>query len=242
MYDMMNGFQIKCFCVPVFYDKQVVYSGGQLDSYANGSKVPLKTLYKIYPNDFIIVSDDSIHFIENGKVLKSVAKEDYCMVTNEELKDLKCFNSNGDEINVSSIEDFNCYYIEKMDMFFKISGLLKPCHALLSKASNIALSKLPYNENTKEKNHELFEATMKEHDDIRESLTEEINMTKKTFYSKWHKENLYEDFERFGALLYVYEEEINENKKDMIEKQMKVFYDKDKEFLNKYEKWQKGEI
>ena len=56
LYDYLNGEQVKIFYSPVFWSENegenVYYSGGGLRGYINGDKLPLKTLYYKYPDDF----------------------------------------------------------------------------------------------------------------------------------------------------------------------------------------------
>ena len=64
MYDYLNGEQVKCFYIPIFYYSEmenemgfnsIHHSGGQLIEYHNGDKLPLKTRWYKYSENLIIL-------------------------------------------------------------------------------------------------------------------------------------------------------------------------------------------
>lgn len=133
MYDYLDGEQVKCFYI-YGYSTDIItpglwISGGSLESYPVGSKVPYKTKYYDYTKNFNIIITDQfselplstmIGVIRNG-ILKKVIP--LSLTIDDDWKDvLRCIDYYGDWLNIHSkkeAEDFVTanakYWTEKFD-------------------------------------------------------------------------------------------------------------------------------
>ena len=127
MYDTIESEQVKCFYIPYFCADEIMgtgiyHSGGQLNYYGIGSKIPYKTKWYDYSKDFGIYSywyykrpseDDketldygpTFIVIRNGKVEKVIEG-----IENIKEKDVKglnhIINSHGSFLTVKTVQDF----------------------------------------------------------------------------------------------------------------------------------------
>lgn len=96
MYDEINGEQVKCFYIPLYYysdmEKKLTGTGvshscGRLRSYKNRSKLPIKTPWYKYPKNFIIADnriDPDMYICPNcGEIYYD--KIDNCEKCNKEI-------------------------------------------------------------------------------------------------------------------------------------------------------------
>lgn len=109
-YDFINGMQIKCFYLPIFYKEDenyaVFHSGGTLQFFEEGDEVPTQTMYYKYPNNFIIYNYRSIapaHLIKDGKV---VCTKNIELFTKSDWENVEVvIDYYGNLINVHSTQD-----------------------------------------------------------------------------------------------------------------------------------------
>lgn len=143
MYDYLNGEQVKCFYRIVHYKDnsnnswQFSHSGGQLRSYVDGSKLPLKTFHYNYPNNFLILDENSsiLHTIKNGKLfntepLRMVKSIDFNLFKN-------VYNYNGLELNINNINELKEYpkkVSERVDTINRLYKEFKPSSSRLIKS------------------------------------------------------------------------------------------------------------
>lgn len=143
MYDYLNGEQVKCFYRIVHYKDnsnnswQFSHSGGQLRGYADGSQLPLKTFHYKYPNDFLILDENSsiLHTIKDGKLfntepLRMVKTIDFNLFKN-------IYNYNGLELNINNINELKEYpkkASERIDTINRLYKEFKPSNSRLIKS------------------------------------------------------------------------------------------------------------
>ena len=120
MYDYIGTEQVKCFYIYLYSTNEITpglwISGGSLDSYQIGDKVPYKTKYYDYTKDFnIVLIDDeydeynntvTICMIRDGilKDIKPLAK-----TTEDDWNILRCISYDGEWLNVYSKEEAEKY-------------------------------------------------------------------------------------------------------------------------------------
>ncbi len=121
MYDYLGGDQVKCFYIPIVYVEKgylnaigdtfaISASGGCLRGYGRGSKVPVKTEFYTYGNDFMVFDfrgfsyEDKIlvHIIKDGRYKRSV---DFKHIPSRYKIGLVVDNY-GSPLNIHSKEDF----------------------------------------------------------------------------------------------------------------------------------------
>lgn len=121
MYDIINGFQVKCFTVPIYYGRGVFgleefkdyglgFSGGSLRSYHVGDEVPYKTWWYDYTPDFNVIDADgeeTVYKIRNGKVIN--VKRGNLRVQDFEGINL-CVGYHGTMLHIKEYEEFRRFF------------------------------------------------------------------------------------------------------------------------------------
>lgn len=185
MYDTCSGKQIKCFYVPIFHaDKNgnsgTYHSGGLLRNFEIGDKLPVKTLYYKYPNDFIIFDYEyynDIWVVKNG-----------CLY--EYINDIPSYIGDGvydyvgEQLNIYEVCDFEIMkgdYLRTKKIYEQGEKKIFPNGVFNTFLNN----KGEYNKN-------------------RYKLDKLNEQTWDLFYDKWYKEDMFELEKQFGEYLDCY--------------------------------------
>ena len=129
MYDYIGTEQVKCFYIYLYSTNEITpglwISGGSLDSYKIGDKVPYKTKYYDYTKDFnIVLIDDEYDEYNNAVTI--------CMIRDGILKDIKplakttendwnilrCISYDGEWLNIYSKEEAE-KYVKSIKTYWK---------------------------------------------------------------------------------------------------------------------------
>jgi len=130
LYDYLGGIQVKIFYKPIFSErviksglgnKPLFYSGGSLKEYVFNEKLPLRTLYYKYPDNFIIFDPDfnNVCVIKNGCLVKIY--NTYRLLKQEDMGD-GVYNDYGNEYNIKTLEDFERLYNDYIEICKKIDS------------------------------------------------------------------------------------------------------------------------
>ncbi|MDF2880171.1 MAG: hypothetical protein K0R54_728 [Clostridiaceae bacterium] len=188
MYDYLGGEQVKIFYSPIF-DKDffgeivTVHSGGSLLSFGTNDRLPLKTLYYKYPENFCVFDyrgNKDVFIIKDGK-FKEIKK--YYKLKKADIGD-SVVNYYGTEISINNLGDFKRISNDFNNTFKKYENGKKE---LLPKGFNETLKN--YREEFKSKESELNELTEK---------------TFGVFNKKWVADDKYMNEKDFGELLLCY--------------------------------------
>ena len=127
MYDTINGYQVKAFYIEystlrsefddaIFgkteSDLTIWCMGGNLRNFSNGDEVPFQTYYYNFGKDFNIIdfddfmlSEQIIHVIRDGKVVKTISFDD----TDDEILKVPNYDYNGNKLKITSVNDLIKY-------------------------------------------------------------------------------------------------------------------------------------
>jgi hypothetical protein len=116
LYSYLGGNQVKCFSIPNMIinsngDLEIYGLEGDFTGYKKGSKVPYKTLYYNYGENFLILDYRGvvfgeiplIHIIKNGKYFKTV---EYQKLTEKDFIN-KVIDKYGNSININEYSDIS---------------------------------------------------------------------------------------------------------------------------------------
>lgn len=114
LYDYLGDDQVQLFYSPIICTEKIVYLGGNFLKFNKGDKLPLKTLYYQYPDNFIVyhnrTSEKIISIIKNGVFLKTkYLKEISTTDLTELIVDIK-----GTPLNIKKISDFEIIHENKV--------------------------------------------------------------------------------------------------------------------------------
>lgn len=117
MYDVINNEQIKIFDVPIISLSDLpqgflFFSGGSLNEYDVGEKVPYQTYWYNYTKDFNIIDffpteydETVIHKIRDGKNAGVILLKD---ITKSDLQ-YDSYNDHGRKMNINTVDDIKAY-------------------------------------------------------------------------------------------------------------------------------------
>lgn len=190
MYDYLGGEQIKIFYTPIFESKDIItgkpgtwHSGGGMRSFNEGDKLPLKTLYYKYPDNFVVFDyeySNNVWIIENGRFKEL---KNYDDLIKKDLGDA-VYDYCGDELNIKTVEDFQTI---KKD--FQIT------EKLYNKLENELFPKGLF---------ETIETNITEYNKKRNQLEKIRESTWGEFRKKWYIKDKYYLEKQFGELLECY--------------------------------------
>lgn len=115
--------QVKCFYVPIFAGEDYYsisnaytwHSGGRLVSYNVGNELPLKTFYYDYPDDFVLVINETDFFL--FALVENKRFKGFINSINDIPDRIKNFySSNGKKIIASNKESIQSYINDRMDV------------------------------------------------------------------------------------------------------------------------------
>ncbi|HCL4480131.1 TPA: hypothetical protein N2D99_002217 [Clostridium botulinum] len=114
LYDYLGDERVQLFYSPIIYKEKIAYLGGNFLKFNKGDKLPLKTLYYQYPDNFIVyhnrTSEKIISIIKNGVFLKTkYLKEISTTDLTELIVDIK-----GTPLNINKVSDFKIIHENKV--------------------------------------------------------------------------------------------------------------------------------
>lgn len=114
LYDYLGDEQVQLFYSPIICNEKIAYLGGNFLKFNKGDKLPLKTLYYQYPDNFIVyhnrTSEKIISIIKNGVFLKTkYLKEISTTDLTELIVDIK-----GTPLNINKVSDFEIIHENKV--------------------------------------------------------------------------------------------------------------------------------
>jgi len=190
MYDYLGGEQVKIFYRPIFQVNKEVpeessywWSGGSLNSYGEEDKLPLKTLWYQYPENFMIYDYrwdyEDVWIIRDGKFRRFCSFKE---LTEDDIVGIEAvYDYHGTPINIQTIEDFSAI---KEDF-----GRRSEEHRLIEKSFFPKGSIRTIKENLEE-----FESK-------KDAYYQKLDEINEKYANRWSVSNPYEQEENFGALL-----------------------------------------
>lgn len=240
MYDYFGKYQIKIFGVPIFYESNlyggISLMGGKLITYNKGDKLPLRELWYKYPNNFIVLDNNTeeyednfrwlVHIIKDGKYFNTVELKDF---NNKDLGQAT-YDYHGNLLNIKSKDDM-----------YKVIGL-KNEHK--DKQNKLEKSYFP------EGVFECINTNIQKYDYLEKEYDNKLNEINKKYNKQIYLKNKDYDVCLFGEYLNLAIDAYNTRDKEkdsfrdyeqyytQIKTTMKDFLNSQpKELLNKYFAW-----
>ncbi len=114
LYDYLGDEQVQLFYSPIICKGKIAYLGGNFLKFNKGDKLPLKTLYYQYPDNFIVyhnrTSEKIISIIKNGVFLKTKYLKE---ISTTDLTEL-IVDTKGTPLNINKVSDFEIIHENKV--------------------------------------------------------------------------------------------------------------------------------
>lgn len=258
MYDTINGEQVKCFPWAHYYEHEIVYSGGDLQYYENGTDVPYKKPYYNYSKNFLILDinefPDSdytdynfvIHLILDGKVFDTYKDSVPKDIPFDKIANVISYR--GTLLNLHSAEDI-LNYIEALRKYrIDYDILHEHWNELFKQVHKVMFGIGTLDKESKERKERLekYKVLHKQMEAEKERIADDVDALLKTM-EKWYVDTTEIDpLIDLGDFIYCYlfmcSEEHKANYTDEarleVYNQIKLKLDNDEYLLEKYCVWQ----